>query len=80
MGDGVGKCRCNTPSAARKLAERGSKTARGSLVRKDAITRRSFVMTVAGGLAAAALPLRAAAKLKRWQLVPIAITISRWTK
>jgi hypothetical protein len=63
MGDGVGKCRCNTPSAARKLAERASKTARGSLVRKDAITRRSFVMTVAGGLAAAALPLHAAAKL-----------------
>ena len=63
MGDGVGKCRTDIPSAARKLAWRKSKTARGSLIREDAITRRSFVKTVAGGLAATALPLRAAAKL-----------------
>jgi sugar phosphate isomerase/epimerase len=34
-----------------------------SLIREDPITRRSFVKTVAGGLAATALPLRAAAKL-----------------
>jgi sugar phosphate isomerase/epimerase len=40
-----------------------SKTARDSLILEDAITRRSFVKTVAGGLAATALPLRAAAKL-----------------
>jgi inosose dehydratase len=33
------------------------------LILEDAITRRSFVKTVAGGLAATALPLRAAAKL-----------------
>ena len=33
------------------------------MIREDAITRRSFVKTVAGGLAATALPLRAAAKL-----------------
>ena len=34
------------------------------MIREDAITRRSFVKTVAGGLAACALPLRAtAAKL-----------------
>ena len=33
------------------------------MIRKDAITRRSFVKTVAGGLAATVLPLRAAAKL-----------------
>jgi sugar phosphate isomerase/epimerase len=63
MGDGVGKCRTDIPSAARKLAWRKSKTARGSLIREDAITRRSFVKAVAGGLAATALPLRAAAKL-----------------
>ena len=63
MGDGVGKCRTDIPSAARKLAWRKSKTAKGSLIREDAITRRSFVKTVAGGLAATALPLRAAAKL-----------------
>jgi len=63
MGDGVEKCRTDIPSAARKLAWRKSKTARGSLILEDAITRRSFVKTVAGGLAATALPLRAAAKL-----------------
>jgi inosose dehydratase len=63
MGDGAGKCRTDIPSAAPKLAWRKSKTARGSLIREDAITRRSFVKTVAGGLAATALPLRAAAKL-----------------
>jgi sugar phosphate isomerase/epimerase len=63
MGDGVGKCRTDIPSAARKLAWRKSQTAKGSLIREDAITRRSFVKTVAGGLAATALPLRAAAKL-----------------
>jgi hypothetical protein len=33
------------------------------LIREDAITRRSFVKTVAGGLAATALPFRAAGKL-----------------
>ena len=33
------------------------------MILEDAITRRSFVKTVAGGLAATALPLRAAAKL-----------------
>ena len=33
------------------------------MIREGAITRRSFVKTVAGGLAATALPLRAAAKL-----------------
>jgi len=33
------------------------------LIREDAITRRRFVKTVAGGLAATALPLRATAKL-----------------
>lgn len=33
------------------------------MIRKDAITRRSFVKTVAGGVAATALPLRAVAKL-----------------
>jgi len=63
MGDGVGKCRTDIPPAARKLAWLKSKTARGSLIREDAITRRSFVKTVAGGLAATALPLRAPAKL-----------------
>jgi sugar phosphate isomerase/epimerase len=63
MGDGVGKCGCDIPSAAHKLAERRSKTARGSLIREDGITRRRFVRTVAGGLAATALPLRVAAKL-----------------
>jgi sugar phosphate isomerase/epimerase len=63
MGDGVGKCRTDIPSAARKLAWRKNKTARVSLIREDAITRRGFVKTVAGGLAATALPLRAAAKL-----------------
>jgi inosose dehydratase len=63
MGDGVGKCRTDIPSAARKLAWRKSKTARGSLIREDAMTRRSFVKTVAGGVAATVLPLRAAAKL-----------------
>ena len=34
------------------------------MIRQDAITRRSFVKTVAAGLAATALPLHAAAKLK----------------
>ena len=63
MGNGVGECRTDISSAARKLAWRKSKTARGSLILEDAITRRSFVKTVAGGLAATALPLRAAAKL-----------------
>ena len=63
MGDGVGKCRTDIPSAARKLTWRKSKTARSSLIREDAITRRSFAKTVVGGLAATALPLRAAAKL-----------------
>ena len=33
------------------------------MIREEAITRRSFVKTVAGSLAATALPLRAAAKL-----------------
>ena len=33
------------------------------MIREDAITRRSFAKTVVGGLAATALPLRAAAKL-----------------
>jgi sugar phosphate isomerase/epimerase len=63
MGDGIAKCRPEIPPAARKLGWRESKTARGLLIREDAITRRSFVKTVAGGLAASALPLRAAAKL-----------------
>ena len=63
MGDGAGKCRTDIPSAARKLTWRKSKTARSSLIREDAITRRSFAKTVVGGLAATALPLRAAAKL-----------------
>ena len=64
MGDGVGKCRTGIPSASRKLAWRESKTARDSLILEDAITRRSFVKAMAGGLAATALPLRTAAKLK----------------
>jgi inosose dehydratase len=63
MGDGVGKCRTDIPSAARKLTWRKSKTARGSLIREHGITRRTFVKTVAGGLAATTLPLHAAAKL-----------------
>jgi sugar phosphate isomerase/epimerase len=63
MGDGVGKCRTDIPSATHKLAWRKRKTARGSLIGEDAITRRSFVKTVAGGLTATALPLRTAAKL-----------------
>ena len=63
MGNGVGKCGPDIASAARKLAWRKAQTARRSLIREDAITRRSFVKTVAGGLAATALPLRAAAKL-----------------
>jgi sugar phosphate isomerase/epimerase len=63
MGDGVGKCRADIPSAARKLVWLKKQDSEGSLIREDAITRRSFVKTVAGGLAAIAVPLRAAAKL-----------------
>jgi hypothetical protein len=62
MGDGVGRCRTDIPSAARKLAWRKSKDSEGSLIRENAITRRSFVKTAAGGLAATALPLHAATK------------------
>ena len=63
MGDGDGKCRPDIPSAARTLGLAKSKTVRGSLIQDNAITRRSFVKTVAGSLAATALPLRAVAKL-----------------
>ena len=60
MSDGIVKCRADVPSTAAN--QRGHAARGGSLIREDAITRRSFVKTV-GGLAATALPLRAAAKL-----------------
>lgn len=60
MGDGIGKCRTDIPSAACKLPWRRNKI----VIRGEVITRRSFVKTLAGGLVAIELPLGAAAKLK----------------
>ena len=61
MGDGVGRCRTDIPSAAQTSLTK-KQDSEGSLIREDAITRRSFVKAVAGGLAATALPLHAATK------------------